>query len=171
MSKFITLDLDYWTMTQKFNSAHTDYLETIIKKSKSTNVVSLHHHVVSKKIIPTDTTEVVNIDFHNDIIDDQPDNTLNEGTWGNFLPKSVQKFTWIYPNHNMCITRSAGICIGSDGWEDPDITHVNYKKIHGCMRYTPECEYNKFAICLSKKWAHYDINPYIEYLRKKKLVK
>jgi hypothetical protein len=164
MNTFVTFDLDYWTLTEPFNSAHLDYLQSIIDISKVTRIVSLHHHVVTRNMIPKDTDEVINIDFHNDIVDECPREYLNEGTWGNFLPKATKQFTWVYPDEEQCINDSRGICCGANT-NQPEIYCVKYKTKY---RYNNlklmNKNINKFVICISQHWAEYDVTPYLNFI-------
>ena len=167
MSTFVTFDLDYWTMTEPFNSAHTDYLMTLIHQAKQFRVVKLHHHVVTRHMIPKNTDHVINIDFHNDIVDNCPRSELNEGTWGNFLPKQTKRFTWVYPDWKRCIKRRGGVCIGDDGNTRPQISHVQYEEI---LKYENVAivDINKFVVCVSECWAEHDLSPYYKFLNKQK---
>jgi hypothetical protein len=127
-------------------------------------VVEYHHNIVTKRLIPAKTTEVINIDYHNDIVDECPRHLLNEGTWGNFLPPLVKKFTWVYPDKRRCIDEHYGICIGSDGNIRPEIRHVEYVEICGIRNIKIE-SINKLVICISENWAEHDITPYLEFLK------
>ena len=167
MNTFVTFDLDYWTMTNEFNSSHTDYLQSLIDKADAVRVVKLHHHVVTRRMISKSIESVINIDFHNDIVDECPHTDFNEGTWGNFMPVNVRKFTWVYPDEEECVRRKLGVCIGTE--LNPKITHVKYKKICGYENIHID-SIRKFVICLSEQWAEYDISPYLKFLKKSGLI-
>lgn len=158
----VTVDLDYWTILEKFSTNHTDYLKSLIDKTKSVKVISLHHHIVTKRMIPQDTDEVINIDFHNDIVDECPREDLNEGTWGNFLPRNCKKYTWVYPDEDMCVNNLKGICHGMTT-SVPEIWHINYEKICGIENIKID-NISKLVICISKNWAEHDTTPYVQFL-------
>lgn len=161
---FVTVDLDYWTMTSRFRKSHTKFLQSLINKTSKVAVVKHHHHVVTRRMIPAATEEVINIDFHNDIVDNCPRDELNEGTWGNFLPKRVKKFTWVYPDYELCINECKGICCGGDGCMRPEIQHVEYVEICGIKNIKID-SINKLVICISEDWAEHDVTPYLEFLQ------
>jgi hypothetical protein len=160
---FVTIDLDYWTILNEYDKAHTNYLEYLIEISKVSRVVRYHHHVVTKRLIPKDTEIIYNIDFHNDVVDVDPTLDLNEGTWGNFIPKAVKEFVWIYPDKTECIRRREGICIGNRAV--PKITHVKYTKLETIAKLNLD-HIDKLVICTSPNWASHPIAPYNKFLRR-----
>lgn len=159
----VTIDLDYWTMTEPFHDDHIKFIDNIAKQTDNIHVIKVHHHIVTKQLIPKSTTRIINIDFHNDIVDDVDGIPINEGTWGNYIGKHVKEFVWIYPNYKMCIEESSGICWGTV--EQPFINHISYKQIHTYKNYCIS-DINGLVICISKKWANYDLSPYLHYLKK-----
>ncbi len=164
MKTLITVDLDYWTNCYKrTNREAIWFLKEVIKSSTKSYLVWLHHHILD--LIPRGTKRIINIDFHNDIvgehldINEEPD-SLNEGTWGNFLPSSVEVFDWIYPSKQKCIIEGYGICLDSDGNPSSNYpveyhAHRNWKTIDFHSAHT-------FVLCVSPHWAlEHD---YVDYL-------
>jgi hypothetical protein len=163
INRLLTIDLDYWTITSKFNKSHTDFLHAVIKKTKKVQIIEKHHHLVTKRMIPKSTDEIINIDFHNDIVDECPRKYLNEGTWGNFLPKRVKKFTWIYPDKDACINELRGVCSGLTTMR-PEITHVDYVEQQGYKNIKID-SIQKLVVCISEDWAEHPTEPYLKFLK------
>jgi hypothetical protein len=105
MSNFLTIDLDYFTMTRSTNAI--PFLLEWMKKAPDVYLIDTHEKLVEQNLIPKETTKIFNVDFHNDItIQYHPDYKeldLNEGTWGNFLNKNVKEFVWMYPSKEKCV--------------------------------------------------------------------
>jgi hypothetical protein len=168
MNTLITFDLDYWTMTESSRPEHFTVLRDLMSRANKVLVVSEHHHIITRRMIPQDTEHVINIDFHNDIVDESKYD-LNEGTWGNHMPKSVKNFTWVYPDEELCINLSRGVCIGEvDG--HPEISHVEYQKVLTINNLIIPKKINKFVICISAMWADHPITPYLEFLKEARLL-
>lgn len=155
MKTLITIDLDYWTNCYKrINRDGIDLLKEIKKASGKCYSIWYHHHILD--LIPAKTGRVINIDFHNDIVGedldpDEGDDTLNEGTWGNFLPPSVERFEWYYPNHKKCVTDGGGLCVGTDGLVSTEYP-VEYKQKQKWQSMDFSSA-TTFVLCISPQWA------------------
>jgi len=156
MKTLITVDLDYWTNCYKnTNKEGISLLKEIRKASSKSYIVWWHHHILD--IIPRRTKRIINIDFHNDIVgeeldvDEDPD-CLNEGTWGNFLPKSVESFEWYFPSYKQCIQEAQGLCLSGNGEVTTDYP-VNYKQQRNWKSMDFESAHT-FVLCVSPHWAN-----------------
>lgn len=86
----VTVDLDYWTNHfEKFSTKNLKFLRELRKAANSSYLIWSHHYIL--ELIPKGTERIINIDYHNDIISERKTKKkdLNEGTWANFVPKSV----------------------------------------------------------------------------------
>ena len=156
MKTLITVDLDYWTNCFKHtNQRGVTLLKEIKKSSSKSLMIWQHHHILD--VIPRGIQRVINIDFHNDIIgedltndiEDDP-SVLNEGTWGNFLPPSVEAFDWYYPSHKRCVTNAEGLCgYGDDVPEDYQLPYTANFGINALDFKDAAL----FVLCVSPQWA------------------
>lgn len=152
----ITVDLDYFTINKKYHNA-VKLLKPLMMAAPQVIMIDYHEKIVECGLIPNGTTTVYNVDYHNDIVTDAEDD-LNEGTWGNFMPKSVKNFVWMYPNALECIKMEQGICVPSS--PDKKDYPVNYKRIKGYS--TLPKFFNSLVICNSPNWA--DPSPILKEL-------
>jgi hypothetical protein len=119
-----------------------------------THIIKYHDDLVEHNLVPDKTRKVINIDFHNDIVIDDG-GSLNEGTWGNYLPKSVKEFEWRYPDHYECVRRGRGRCTPAGRIRDYPITYIQKRGIEDIdMR-----NINAVVICLSPNWDHMQLLP------------
>ncbi len=121
---------------------------------KKTQIIKYHDGIVEYNLVPPGTRKVINIDFHNDIVIDDGDD-LNEGTWGNYLPKSVKEFEWRYPDYHDCIRRGKGRCTPAGPKRNYPINYVQKKGIEGINM----CDINGVVICLSPNWDYSQLLP------------
>lgn len=119
-----------------------------------TYIIKYHNDIVEYNLIPAKTRKVINIDFHNDIVIDDGDD-LNEGTWGNYLPKSVKEFEWRYPDYKECVRRGRGRCVPSGRLDQYPLV---YKQKRGIEEIDMR-DINGVVICLSPNWDHYQLLP------------
>lgn len=164
MKTLITVDLDYWTNCYKrTNKDGINLLKEIKKASSKSFLVWCHHHILD--VIPRGTKRIINIDFHNDIvgeeldIDEEPD-CFNEGTWGNFLPSSVEYFEWYYPSYKQCITEGGGLCLSGSGEVTTEYP-VNYTQQRDWRSMKFDSAHT-FVLCVSPHWANE--HTYTQYL-------
>lgn len=148
-----TVDLDYWTNRtvplHELNEA-VGFITNLMKRVPHTHIIKYHDGIVEFNLVPDKTQKVINIDYHNDITVDA-DEDLNEGTWGNFLPKSVAKFEWRYPSKRECILNHQGICSPSSRRKKD--YPLDYKVTQG-INDLPVDDINGLVICLSPNWDH-----------------
>jgi hypothetical protein len=153
MSNFLTIDLDYFTMTKRDKEAIPFIIECM-KVSPETWIIDTHEKVVEFDLIPQSTTKVINVDFHNDITIENANGygemELNEGTWGNYLHKNVKEFMWHYPSKLRCITDQLGLCEPCS--KNPADYPLDYKKQLG-YHNIPKV-FNRLVICLSSQWGN-----------------
>ena len=150
---FLTIDLDYFTLTKNYKNA-VNLLNKWMKVAPEVYFIDTHEKVIEFNLVPHNTTAVYNVDYHNDITvthnKDYEDLELDEGTWGNFLPKSVKKFTWLYPNKTKCVIQQNGLCVpASNNPKDYPITYYKRRGYHNL----PE-NINRLVVCLSPNWAN-----------------
>lgn len=152
MTDFLTIDLDYFTMTKCQNA--TQFLLNWMHKAPEVYLIDTHEKIVEYNLIPKHTKRVFNVDFHNDItanVDDPAcgELDLNEGTWGNYLDKNVKQFIWMYPVESRCVVQQMGICIPSS--KNSSDYPLQYKKQKGYSNI-PEI-INRLVICISAYWG------------------
>jgi len=121
---------------------------------KYSHVIKYHDAIVEYGLIPKGTKKVINIDFHNDIVVDSGDE-LNEGTWGNFMPKSVKEFEWRYPSYTECIRQRNGLCNPYGKKKDYPL---KYKTRLGIEDISLR-NINSVVICLSPNWDYAKVLP------------
>jgi hypothetical protein len=140
-------------MTKKYQEA-IDLINFYRNISPETIIIDTHDKVISHNLIPVNTINVFNVDFHNDItITNHPDYKeieLDEGTWGNFLPKSVKNFIWMFPSTFRCIKQQYGICIPAS--KNPSDYPFNYTSQLGYSNLPKNI--NRLVICISQNWAN-----------------
>jgi hypothetical protein len=141
-------------MTKRDKEAIPFIIECI-KAAPQTYLIDTHEKVVEFDLIPSDTTRVINVDFHNDITANiqspyYAELDLNEGTWGNFLNKKVKEFIWHYPSKLRCITNQSGLCEPCS--KNPADYPLDYKKQLG-YNNIPKL-INRLVICLSSQWGN-----------------
>lgn len=153
-----TVDLDYWTMTDSTPDNCVTFFNKVSPHTPDPpKTIRYHHHILRKGLIPQGTKKIINIDFHNDIVDDleiskDRKKYLNEGTWGNFLPSSVKEFEWRYPDKKRCILQMGGICISDNHDEFP----VEYEAREG-LANLPFDKMNGLVVCTSPNWGSYQL--------------
>jgi len=157
MKTLLSIDLDYWTNCYKhYNLNGATFIHMMFQHLPKVWVIDNHHKILD--LIPKGTERIVNIDYHNDILGESAfddyynkNDDLNEGTWGNFLPKSVERFEWFYPQHKKCVTEKGGLCCDENGkvWYDYPLEY--YQKLHFAS-----CDFtgvDSMVICISPEWA------------------
>jgi hypothetical protein len=166
MKTLLTVDLDYWTNCFKtFRPSGGEFLGNALNLSKESWVIQYHHHILP--LIPKGTQRIINVDFHNDIVGESafedyedPHDGLNEGTWGNFLPKSVKWFEWYYPQEKACVEQGGGLCIDENGAVCKDYP-INYLQKRD-YRNADLTGVETLVICVSPQWAYVsDCDPYL----------
>lgn len=121
---------------------------------KHSYIIKYHDAIVEYGLIPKGTQKVINIDFHNDIVA-QAEDDLNEGTWGNFMPKCVKKFEWRYPSYTDCIRSGSGICNPGGKAKDYPVRYSRKLGIEGISLTS----LNSVVICLSPNWDYAKVLP------------
>lgn len=169
MKTVVTIDLDYWTnLYIGFKHEAVKMIKECIKLSSKSYVIDHHHKILN--YIPNDTERIVNIDFHNDILGEsswdsynikKKKSHVNEGTWGNFLPNSVNTFDWFYPSKKYCIGLGYGLCQDHYGYVHDDYPIENYTQNLQLSKLTLNSITN-FVLCISPEWA--TMQDYIPYL-------
>jgi hypothetical protein len=97
---YLTIDLDFWNN----RDLDINWLNKISTLQVPKYAVEHHHHIIPH-VNSVNTTRMVNVDFHADVCDDEPDMTLECGTWGNYISwASKGKFIWIYPHEDCANT-------------------------------------------------------------------
>jgi hypothetical protein len=162
MKTLITVDLDYWTNCYKRTNKEGIKLLQEIRKACDKSYLIWHHQDILD-IIPPRTERIINIDFHNDIVGEDIsdiDEDLNEGTWGNYLPRSVKLFEWFYPSEKWCIQKRGGLCLDGSGE-----VSTNYPVEYRQKRSWKNMNFsggNCFVLCVSPEWSF--CHEYTEYL-------
>lgn len=167
MKTLLTVDLDYWTNCYKhYNLAGGTWLRYLATHLQKIWVIKEHHQILD--LIPRGTKRIINVDYHNDILgmssfDDyeEKDDDLNEGTWGNFLPKSVCKFEWYYPSKKKCVEKGEGLCHNGYNKVFTDYP-IEYHQQWHCFN-ADLTGVESIVICVSPQWA--DLHSPDRYLR------
>lgn len=160
----LTIDLDYWTYDNKSKLSDLYLASVFINKIKSHcsyNVIEYHHEILDH--CNDEYDKIINIDYHNDIVEDA-ENDLNEGTWGNFLPKQYKEFEWRYPDYYQCIKLGDGICVPTP--KNKKLYPLKYVQKQS-IKDLPLDNIKKCVFCLSRQWDYDDKLNYI--LEKTKL--
>jgi len=95
---YLSVDLDYWG---SFDRLHKTLINKFIYRVLLLNV-PVHVVVSHEEILPLlnkcKINNLVNIDYHADIVDEVGEFDLNEGTWANFYKyKKDCNFIWHHP--------------------------------------------------------------------------
>lgn len=147
----ITIDLDYWTICLKQDTASAiPFTNRLINLAPIVYVIKEHHQIVLNKLVPKGTEKVINIDYHNDFTTDIDHKfPMNEGDWGNHLPKSVIDFEWRYPK-KLCLSWSCGVCHPAS--QKLSDYPLNYRYKQG-LSNLPFADINCLVICESPAWG------------------
>jgi hypothetical protein len=131
MKTYVSVDLDYWGMTERCIGSAIRFLNRIQRLNLPIYVVRSH-----EKILPHlnqfKVDRIYQIDYHNDIVKEPVSpSELDEGTWANFYEyKNDCVFEWRYPDVQGCFLDGWGRCdwvySKDDPWE-PQL--MGYKKI------------------------------------------
>lgn len=128
MNAYLSLDLDYWRCFTNDIECRNDILDTLVKIA-DTNVnifYSTQHHELLPDIRVMHKAHggidvLINKDYHSDITNGIPgaiDSAymdLNEGTWVNYVPKTLRqngRYIWVYPDKE-CLSVDTGYCHSS----------------------------------------------------------
>jgi hypothetical protein len=95
---YLSVDLDYWG---SFERLHKTLINKFIERVVSLNVpvhVVISHEEILPRINNYKIKNLVNIDYHADIVDECGKFDLNEGTWANFYKyRKKCNFIWHHP--------------------------------------------------------------------------
>jgi len=190
MNTFLSIDLDYFGMTRfgyskkgKHNNKKfiTDFISKSLSLKVPTIIIESHEHILTL-LNKRKYDKVINVDFHSDIVIDEGNEVLNEGTWANhYRYKKSTVFEWRYPNKEACLYEGNGVC-GYWGsytteWKPSKmgfkrvihkegIDNINFNSIDGvgiCISPTWYCKedidfiFNKFDILNHDKYGYTEL--------------
>ena len=166
MKTCLTIDLDYWTYCYKtFRFWATTFIGDCIEFADDVVIIDTHDQILDH--VTDEYGKVINVDFHNDICPTscfpcrKKKSELNEGTWGNFLPKSVSQFVWYYPEKKRCLTDGKGVC-GVGDLDDVEYP-LQYRFYRDC-RTMPTRKSDLLVICKSESWDNGTLYEYMRWI-------
>jgi len=107
---YLSIDLDYWRYLTNPNESSFDLLNVLSSINIDTTVVNSHEKLLAS-VNNSKCTTLINVDFHSDLADDNPELEFNEGTWVNFVKwQTIGNYIWMYPNHFQCVENQGGLC-------------------------------------------------------------
>jgi len=158
VNAFLSIDLDYWLLDSEPHAA-TRFFRRLYQRFGRKIMVAVHHHhlldYVNNRGRGFDT--LINIDFHSDLSDVQPDeltDKLTEANWVNFVNfQGKGSYIWRYPD-GRCLSSQTGYChSGTSPFEYNLTGWANVRMQYGLARI-PWDSIREVGVCLSPGWIH-----------------
>ncbi len=151
MKTYLSIDIDYWNGLSIQSILR--FFENLLALSCPLLLVNDHHSLLHD-MNQSDCDTLINVDYHSDV-SDQPD-TLNCGTWGNFVNWQHRgTFVWRYPSKE---------CVRYGGWggychekhnpfEEPITQWAKIRKQQGIC-HLPWSTIHRIGVAWSLDWLH-----------------
>ena len=113
--------------------------------------IEFHEEVLDR--FPASVAKVINVDRHSDYVTGSEE--LNEGTWVNYVPKSVKRYEWRYPyGYRGNTFACADFC--RPGSDNPADYPIPWSYRPGLNRL-PLHEVQRVVICHSPNWGNREL--------------
>lgn len=152
MNAFLSIDLDYWSLEHTPHAA-ARFFQRLYQRFGRRIMVAVHHHHLLDHVNNSKFDTLINVDFHSDLDDEQPDE-LNEGNWVNFVNfRSGGTYIWRYPAGH-CLSRHTGYCHTGESPFEHNLTGWSRVRQQFGLARIPWGDIQEVGVCLSPGWLN-----------------
>lgn len=152
---YLSIDLDYWRWDDADSKQVRRFFRRVWALGLKVTVAIHHHHLLSSiNRASRHLQQVINIDYHSDIAEEDNKLDLNEGTWANFVDhRERMTFDWRYPEEG-CLDCSTGYCHAFNNPFKVDCTRWGSVVKHNGLVRIPWQRIRAVGVCISPTWLN-----------------